>query len=60
MSRQDELVEGAKRLLLNNYRQAPVVMTRGEGCVRLSFASAQADLDAAVTRIGDAVASLAS
>lgn len=34
--------------------------SRGEGCVRLSFASAQADLDAAVTRIGDAVASLAS
>jgi len=32
---------------------------RGEGCVRLSFASAQADLDAAVTRIGDAVSSLA-
>ena len=31
---------------------------RGEGCLRLSFASAQADLDAAVTRIGDAVASL--
>ena len=33
--------------------------SRGEGCLRLSFASAQADLDAAVTRIGDAVASLA-
>jgi aspartate aminotransferase len=32
---------------------------RGEGCVRLSFASAQADLDAAVTRIGEAVAGLA-
>ncbi|MFL5576331.1 MAG: pyridoxal phosphate-dependent aminotransferase [Gemmatimonadaceae bacterium] len=31
----------------------------GEGRVRLSFASAQADLDAAVTRIGEAVASLA-
>jgi aspartate aminotransferase len=31
---------------------------RGEGCLRLSFASAQADLDAAVTRIGDAVAEL--
>ncbi len=33
MSRQDELVERGKRLLLNNYRQAPVVMARGEGCV---------------------------
>jgi aspartate/methionine/tyrosine aminotransferase len=32
--------------------------SRGEGCVRLSFASAQADLDAAVTRIGEAVAGL--
>jgi predicted acetylornithine/succinylornithine family transaminase len=32
MSQQDELVEAGKRLLLNNYRQAPVVMTRGEGC----------------------------
>jgi aspartate aminotransferase len=32
---------------------------RGEGCLRLSFASAQADLDAAVARIGEAVASLA-
>jgi aspartate aminotransferase len=32
---------------------------RGEGCVRLSFASAQADLDAAVNRISDAVAGLA-
>ncbi len=31
---------------------------RGEGRLRLSFASAQADLDAAVTRIGEAVASL--
>ena len=31
----------------------------GEGRVRISFASAQADLDAAVTRIGEAVASLA-
>jgi predicted acetylornithine/succinylornithine family transaminase len=30
---QEELVEAGKRLLLNNYRQAPVVMTRGEGCV---------------------------
>ncbi|HVZ88537.1 MAG TPA: acetylornithine transaminase [Polyangia bacterium] len=32
MSQQDELVERGRRLLLNNYRQAPVVMTRGEGC----------------------------
>jgi len=32
---------------------------RGEGRLRLSFASAQADLDAAVARIGDAVAELA-
>ena len=32
---------------------------RGEGCIRLSFASAQADLDAAVARIGEAVRALA-
>ena len=32
---------------------------RGEGRLRLSFASAQADLDAAVARIGEAVAALA-
>jgi acetylornithine/succinyldiaminopimelate/putrescine aminotransferase len=32
MSQQDEMVRAAQRLLLNNYRQAPVVMTRGEGC----------------------------
>jgi aspartate/methionine/tyrosine aminotransferase len=32
--------------------------SRGEGRVRISFASAQADLDAAVTRIGEAVAAL--
>jgi len=32
---------------------------RGEGCLRLSFASAQADLDAAVRRISEAVSSLA-
>jgi aspartate/methionine/tyrosine aminotransferase len=31
---------------------------RGEGCVRISFASARADLDAALTRIGEAVAEL--
>jgi aspartate/methionine/tyrosine aminotransferase len=33
--------------------------SRGEGCLRLSFASAQADLDAAVKRISEAVSSLA-
>jgi predicted acetylornithine/succinylornithine family transaminase len=33
MSRQEELVEMGRRLLINNYRQAPVVMVRGEGCV---------------------------
>ncbi len=33
--------------------------SRGEGCLRLSFASAQADLDAAVTRISEAVSVLA-
>jgi acetylornithine/N-succinyldiaminopimelate aminotransferase len=32
MSLQEELVDAGKRLLLNNYRQAPIVMTRGEGC----------------------------
>jgi acetylornithine aminotransferase/acetylornithine/N-succinyldiaminopimelate aminotransferase len=32
MSEQDDLIAAGKRLLLNNYRQAPVVMTRGEGC----------------------------
>src|SRR5882757_4601896 len=32
MSQQDDLVAAGRRLLLNNYRQAPVVMTRGEGC----------------------------
>ena len=32
MSRQDDLVEAGRRLLLNNYRQAPIVMARGEGC----------------------------
>ncbi|HVZ72402.1 MAG TPA: aspartate aminotransferase family protein [Polyangia bacterium] len=31
MSQQDELVAAGQRLLLHNYRQAPVVMTRGEG-----------------------------
>jgi predicted acetylornithine/succinylornithine family transaminase len=33
MSRQDDLVEAGRRLLINNYRQSPVVMARGEGCV---------------------------
>jgi acetylornithine/N-succinyldiaminopimelate aminotransferase len=32
MSPQDDLVAAGHRLLLNNYKQAPVVMTRGEGC----------------------------
>src|SRR5215470_15864898 len=32
MSQQEDLVQAGKRLLLNNYRQAPVVMARGEGC----------------------------
>jgi predicted acetylornithine/succinylornithine family transaminase len=33
MSTQEDLVRAGQRLLLNNYRQAPVVMSRGEGCV---------------------------
>ena len=33
MSAQDDLVKAGQRLLFNNYRQAPVVMSRGEGCV---------------------------
>ena len=32
MPRQDDLLEAGRRLLINNYRQAPVVMERGEGC----------------------------
>jgi acetylornithine/N-succinyldiaminopimelate aminotransferase len=32
MPRQDDLIEAGRRLLINNYRQAPVVMERGEGC----------------------------
>src|SRR5215213_8731357 len=32
MSRQDDLVAAGRRLLFNNYRQAPVVMSRGQGC----------------------------
>jgi acetylornithine/N-succinyldiaminopimelate aminotransferase len=33
MSAQDDLVKAGQRLLFNNYRQAPVVMSRGQGCV---------------------------
>jgi acetylornithine/N-succinyldiaminopimelate aminotransferase len=29
---QEDLVKSGQRLLLNNYRQAPLVVTRGEGC----------------------------
>src|SRR6186713_1924176 len=32
MPRQDDLIEAGRRLLINNYRQAPIVMERGEGC----------------------------
>jgi predicted acetylornithine/succinylornithine family transaminase len=32
MSQQDDLVAAGRRLLTNNYRQAPIVFTRGEGC----------------------------
>ncbi len=32
MAQQEDLVALGKRLLLGNYNQAPVVMTRGEGC----------------------------
>jgi predicted acetylornithine/succinylornithine family transaminase len=32
MATQDDLVKAGQKLLLNNYRQAPVVMSRGEGC----------------------------
>jgi acetylornithine/N-succinyldiaminopimelate aminotransferase len=32
MAQQDDLVEAGRRLLMNTYRQAPVVMARGEGC----------------------------
>jgi len=32
-SEENPLVTAGKRLLLNNYRQAPVVMARGEGCI---------------------------
>jgi predicted acetylornithine/succinylornithine family transaminase len=33
MSDNSDLVSAAKRVLLNNYRQAPVAMSRGEGCI---------------------------
>jgi acetylornithine/N-succinyldiaminopimelate aminotransferase len=33
MSQQDDLVAAGRRLLTNNYRQAPIVLARGEGCV---------------------------
>lgn len=33
MSHVGAIVEAGKRLLLGNYRQAPVAMSRGEGCV---------------------------
>ena len=32
MAQQDDLVAMGRRLLINNYRQSPVVMARGEGC----------------------------
>jgi acetylornithine/N-succinyldiaminopimelate aminotransferase len=32
MSAQDDLLAAAQRLLLSNYRQAPIVISRGEGC----------------------------
>jgi acetylornithine/N-succinyldiaminopimelate aminotransferase len=32
MPHQDDLVAAGRRLLTNNYRQAPIVMARGEGC----------------------------
>jgi predicted acetylornithine/succinylornithine family transaminase len=33
MPQQDDLVAAGRRLLTNNYRQAPIVLSRGEGCV---------------------------
>src|SRR6185436_6534726 len=33
MPQQDDLVAAGRRLLTNNYRQAPIVFARGEGCV---------------------------
>jgi acetylornithine/N-succinyldiaminopimelate aminotransferase len=32
MAQQDELVAMGRRLLINNYRQSPLVFARGEGC----------------------------
>ena len=32
MALENDLVEMGRRLLINNYRQPPVVMARGEGC----------------------------
>src|SRR5436190_19325761 len=32
MPQQDDLVAAGRRLLTNNYRQAPIVMSHGEGC----------------------------
>src|SRR6478609_8906288 len=32
MAQQDELVALGRRLLINNYRQSPLVIARGEGC----------------------------
>jgi predicted acetylornithine/succinylornithine family transaminase len=32
MPSESELIDAGRRLLLNNYRQAPVVMSRGAGC----------------------------
>jgi predicted acetylornithine/succinylornithine family transaminase len=32
MALENDLVEAGRRLLINNYRQPPVVMARGEGC----------------------------
>ncbi|HET6279894.1 MAG TPA: acetylornithine transaminase [Polyangia bacterium] len=32
MSAQEDLLAAAQRLLLSNYRQAPIVISRGEGC----------------------------
>src|SRR5213595_1286837 len=32
MSTQNELIQLAKKLLTNNYRQQPIVLARGEGC----------------------------
>jgi len=44
MPQQDDLVAVGRRLLMNNYRQAPVVMARGEGCT-LFDVEGRRDLD---------------